>query len=45
MVELNAHIDRQDTMFETILQRLPQLTPHPGVPMAAGALAQMTVPT
>ena len=45
MVELNAHIDQQDTMFETILQCLPQLTTHPGVPMAAGALAQMTVPT
>jgi hypothetical protein len=45
MAALNARIDRQDTMFETILHRLPQLTPLPGVPMAAGALAQMAVPT
>jgi len=45
MAALNARIDRQDTMFETILQRLPPLTPLPGVPMAAGALAQMAVPT
>ena len=45
MAGLNARIDRQDTMLETILQRLPPLTPPPGVPMAAGALAQMAVPT
>ena len=45
MAELTARIDRQDTMFTTILQRLPPLMPLPGVPMAAGALAQMTVPT
>jgi hypothetical protein len=42
---VNRFIDRQDTMFKTILQRLPPLMPLPGVPMAAGALAQMTVPT
>ena len=35
MAALNVRIDRQDTMFETILQRLPPLTPLPGVPMAA----------
>jgi hypothetical protein len=45
MAVLNARVDCQDTMFETILQRLPPLTPLPGVPMAAGALAQMEVPT
>jgi hypothetical protein len=45
MAVLNARIDQQDTMFETILQHLPLLTPLPGVPMEAGALAQMAVPT